>query len=135
MSAFLCAREAVKRMSTRSGGHGGGIVNVSSGAARHGGANTYIDYASSKGAIDVMTLGLSKEVAEEGIRVNCVRPGVTDTEIHASGGMPDRVARMAPVLPMGRAAQSDEIAESILWLLSPQSSYVSGAILDVAGSR
>ena len=135
MSAFLCAREAVKRMSTRGGGHGGGIVNVSSGAARHGGANTYIDYASSKGALDVMTLGLSKEVAEEGIRVNCVRPGVTDTEIHASGGMPDRVARMAPVLPMGRAARSDEIAESILWLLSPQSSYVSGAILDVAGSR
>lgn len=135
MSAFLCAREAVKRMSTRSGGHGGGIVNVSSGAARHGGANTYVDYASSKGAIDVMTLGLSKEVAEEGIRVNCVRPGVTDTEIHASGGMPDRVVRMASVLPMGRAAQSDEIAESILWLLSPQSSYVSGAILDVAGSR
>ena len=135
MSAFLCAREAVKRMSTRGGGQGGGIVNVSSGAARHGGANTYVDYASSKGAIDVMTLGLSKEVAEEGIRVNCVRPGVTDTEIHASGGMPDRVARMASSLPMGRAAQSDEIAESILWLLSPRSSYVSGAILDVAGSR
>ncbi|MEO5934773.1 MAG: SDR family oxidoreductase [Duganella sp.] len=135
MSAFLCAREAVKRMSTRGGGDGGGIVNVSSGAARHGGANTYVDYASSKGAIDVMTLGLSKEVAGEGIRVNCVRPGVTDTEIHASGGMPDRVARMASSLPMGRAAQSEEIAESILWLLSPQSSYVSGAIMDVAGAR
>lgn len=135
MSAFLCAREAVKRMSTRAGGHGGGIVNVSSGAARHGGANTYVDYASSKGALDVMTLGLSKEVAEEGIRVNCVRPGVTDTEIHASGGMPDRVARMASALPQGRAARSEEIAESILWLLSPRSSYVSGAILDVAGSR
>nr|WP_315217006.1 SDR family oxidoreductase [uncultured Duganella sp.] len=135
MSTFLCAREAVKRMSTRSGGQGGGIVNLSSGAARHGGANTYIDYASSKGAIDVMTLGLSKEVAEEGIRVNCVRPGVTDTEIHASGGMPDRVARTASSLPLGRAARSEEVAESILWLLSPQSSYVSGAILDVAGSR
>lgn len=135
MSAFLCAREAVKRMSTRCGGKGGGIVNISSGAARHGGASTYIDYASSKGAIDVMTLGLSKEVAEEGIRVNCVRPGVTDTEIHASGGMPDRVARTASSLPLGRAARSEEVAESILWLLSPQSSYVSGAILDVAGSR
>jgi NAD(P)-dependent dehydrogenase (short-subunit alcohol dehydrogenase family) len=135
MSAFLCAREAVKRMSTHSGGHGGGIVNLSSGAARHGGADTYIDYASSKGAIDVMTLGLSKEVAAEGIRVNCVRPGVTDTDIHASGGMPDRAARVASGLPMGRVAQPEEIAETILWLLGPQSSYVSGAILDVAGAR
>ena len=135
MSAFLCAREAVKRMSTLSGGQGGGIVNLSSGAARHGGANTYIDYAASKGAIDVMTLGLSKEVAAEGIRVNCVRPGVTDTEIHASGGVPDRAARMAASMPMGRVAQPEEVAETILWLLGPQSSYVSGAILDVAGAR
>lgn len=135
MSAFLCAREAVRRMSTRSGGQGGGIVNLSSGAARHGGANTYIDYASSKGAIDVMTLGLATEVAADGIRVNCVRPGVTDTDIHASGGHPDRVARMGASLPMGRAAQPEEVAETILWLLSAQASYVSGAILDVAGGR
>ena len=135
MSAFLCAREAVKRMSTLSGGQGGGIVNLSSGSARHGGANTYIDYAASKGAIDVMTLGLSKEVAAEGIRVNCVRPGVTDTDIHASGGMPDRAARVASSMPMGRVAQPEEIGETILWLLGPQSSYVSGAILDVAGAR
>jgi NAD(P)-dependent dehydrogenase (short-subunit alcohol dehydrogenase family) len=135
MSAFLCAREAVRRMSTLSGGQGGGIVNLSSGAARHGGANTYIDYAASKGAIDVMTLGLSKEVAAEGIRVNCVRPGVTDTEIHASGGVPDRAARMAASMPMGRVAQPEEVAETILWLLGPQSSYVSGAIMDVAGAR
>lgn len=135
MSAFLCAREAVRRMSTRSGGQGGGIVNLSSGAARHGGANTYIDYASSKGAIDVMTLGLATEVAADGIRVNCVRPGVTDTDIHASGGYPDRVARMGASLPMGRAAQPEEVAETILWLLSAQASYVSGAILDVAGGR
>lgn len=135
MSAFLCAREAVKRMSTLGGGQGGGIVNLSSGSARHGGANTYIDYAASKGAIDVMTLGLSKEVAAEGIRVNCVRPGVTDTDIHASGGVPDRAARMASSMPMGRVAQPEEVAETILWLLGPQSSYVSGAILDVAGAR
>lgn len=135
MSAFLCAREAVKRMSTLGGGQGGGIVNLSSGSARHGGADTYIDYAASKGAIDVMTLGLSKEVAAEGIRVNCVRPGVTDTDIHASGGMPDRAARVAPGMPMGRVAQPEEVAETILWLLGPQSSYVSGAILDVAGAR
>nr|WP_315402093.1 SDR family oxidoreductase [uncultured Duganella sp.] len=135
MSAFLCAREAVKRMSTSSGGQGGGIVNVSSNAARHGSPNAYIDYASSKGALDVMTLGLSKEVAAEGIRVNCVRPGMTFTDIHASFGDADRVARIEHTFPMQRGAQSEEIAETILWLLAPQSSYVSGAILDVAGAR
>lgn len=135
MSAFLCAREAVKRMSTQSGGQGGGIVNVSSGAARHGSPNAYIDYASSKGALDVMTLGLSKEVAAEGIRVNCVRPGMTFTDIHADFGDADRVSRLEHTFPMQRGAQPEEIAETILWLLGPQSSYVSGAIMDVAGAR
>ncbi|MYM95844.1 SDR family oxidoreductase [Duganella vulcania] len=135
VSYFLCSREAVRRMSTASGGHGGGIVNLSSGAARHGGANVYIDYAASKGAIDVLTLGLSKEVAAEGIRVNCVRPGIIYTDIHASGGDPDRVARLASTVPMQRGGQPEEIAETILWLLGPQSSYVSGAIVDAGGAR
>lgn len=135
VSYFLCSREAVRRMSTASGGQGGGIVNLSSGAARHGGANVYIDYAASKGAIDVLTLGLSKEVAAEGIRVNCVRPGIIYTDIHASGGDPDRVARLASTVPMQRGGQPEEIAETILWLLGPQSSYVSGAIIDAGGAR
>ncbi|NVD73131.1 SDR family oxidoreductase [Duganella sp. BJB1802] len=135
ISYFLCSREAVRRMSTASGGQGGGIVNLSSGAARHGGANVYIDYAASKGAIDVLTLGLSKEVAAEGIRVNCVRPGIIYTDIHASGGDPDRVARLASTVPMQRGGQPEEIAETILWLLGPQSSYVSGAIVDAGGAR
>ncbi|MYN17739.1 SDR family oxidoreductase [Rugamonas sp. FT107W] len=135
VSYFLCSREAVRRMSTASGGQGGGIVNLSSGAARHGGANVYIDYAASKGAIDVLTLGLSKEVAAEGIRVNCVRPGIIYTDIHASGGDPDRVARLASTVPMQRGGQPEEIAETILWLLGPQSSYVSGAIVDAGGAR
>ncbi|MCU6498812.1 SDR family oxidoreductase [Rugamonas sp. A1-17] len=135
ISYFLCSREAVRRMSTASGGQGGGIVNLSSGAARHGGANVYIDYAASKGAIDVLTLGLSKEVAAEGIRVNCVRPGIIYTDIHASGGDPDRVARLASTVPMQRGGQPEEIAETILWLLGPQSSYVSGAIVDAGGGR
>ncbi|NRR33811.1 SDR family oxidoreductase [Oxalobacteraceae bacterium] len=135
LSYFLCSREAVKRMSTASGGQGGGIVNVSSGAARAGGANTYIDYAASKGAIDTMTLGLSKEVAAEGIRVNGVRPGLIFTEIHASGGDPDRVSRMESTVPMGRGGQPEEVAEAILWLLSPQASYISGSIIDAAGAR
>lgn len=135
ISYFLCSREAVRRMSTASGGQGGGIVNLSSGAARHGGANVYIDYAASKGAIDVLTLGLSKEVAAEGIRVNCVRPGIIHTDIHASGGDPDRVARLASTVPMQRGGQPEEIAETILWLLGPQSSYVSGAIVDAGGAR
>lgn len=135
ISYFLCCKEAVRRMSTASGGQGGGIVNVSSGASRVGSPNVYIDYAASKGAVDTLTLGLSKEVAGEGIRVNCVRPGLIYTEIHASGGDPDRVARMAASVPMGRGGQPEEIAEAILWLLSPQSSYVSGAIIDAAGAR
>jgi NAD(P)-dependent dehydrogenase (short-subunit alcohol dehydrogenase family) len=135
VSYFLCCKEAVRRMSTASGGQGGAIVNVSSGAARVGSPNVYIDYAASKGAVDTLTLGLSKEVAAEGIRVNGVRPGLIYTEIHASGGDPDRVARMAASVPMGRGGQPEEIAEAILWLLSPQASYVSGAIIDAAGAR
>jgi NAD(P)-dependent dehydrogenase (short-subunit alcohol dehydrogenase family) len=132
---FLCSREAVKRMSTLMGGEGGGIVNVGSGASRHGGGNVYIDYAASKGAIDVLTLGLSKEVGAEGIRVNCVRPGIIYTDIHASGGDPGRVDKLASTVPMLRGGQPEEIAETILWLLGPQSSYVSGAILDAGGAR
>ena len=135
LSYFLCSREAVRRMSKARGGQGGGIVNVSSGAARHGGGNVYIDYAASKGAVDVMTLGLSKEVGPEGIRVNCVRPGIIYTEIHASGGDPGRVDKLASTVPLGRGGQPEEIAETVLWLLSEQASYVSGAIIDAAGAR
>jgi NAD(P)-dependent dehydrogenase (short-subunit alcohol dehydrogenase family) len=135
LSYFLCSREAVRRMSTARGGQGGGIVNVSSGASRHGGGNVYVDYAASKGAVDVLTLGLSKEVGPEGIRVNCVRPGIIYTEIHASGGDADRVDKLASTVPLGRGGQPEEIAETILWLLSEQSSYVSGAIVDAAGAR
>lgn len=132
---FLCAREAVRRMSTARGGRGGTIVNVSSVAAKLGGPGQYIDYAASKGAIDTMTVGLAKEVVAEGIRVCAVRPGIIDTDIHASGGQPDRVARLGPTLPMGRAGTPDEVAEAILWLVSPAASYSSGAILDVSGVR
>lgn len=135
VSYFLCCKEAVRRMSTASGGRGGAIVNVSSGAAKVGSPNTYIDYAASKGAVDTLTLGLSKEVAAEGIRVNCVRPGLIYTEIHASGGDADRVARMAASVPMGRGGQPEEVAEAILWLLSPAASYVSGTFIDAAGAR
>jgi NAD(P)-dependent dehydrogenase (short-subunit alcohol dehydrogenase family) len=135
LSYFLCSREAVKRMSTAMGGQGGGIVNLSSGAVKHGAGNVYLDYAASKGAIDVMTLGLSKEVGAEGIRVNCVRPGIIHTDIHASGGDPDRVNKLASTVPMQRGGQPEEIAETILWLLGPQSSYVSGAIIDAGGAR
>jgi NAD(P)-dependent dehydrogenase (short-subunit alcohol dehydrogenase family) len=135
LSYFLCSREAVRRMSTARGGQGGGIVNVSSGAARHGGGNVYVDYAASKGAVDVLTLGLSKEVGPEGIRVNCVRPGIIHTEIHASGGDADRVNKLAATVPLGRGGQPEEIAETILWLLGEQSSYVSGAIIDAGGAR
>lgn len=135
LSYFLCSREAIQRMSTARGGQGGGIVNVGSGASKHGAGNVYVDYAASKGAVDVMTLGLSKEVGPEGIRVNCVRPGIVYTEIHASGGDPDRVDKLASTVPLGRGGQPEEIAETILWLLGPQSSYVSGALLDAGGAR
>ena len=133
--SFLCAREAVKRMSTRYGGAGGAIVNVSSAASRLGSPGQYVDYASAKGAIDTFTLGLAKEVAGEGIRVNAVRPGIIDTEIHASGGLPDRARDVAPQVPMQRAGTADEVAQSIVWLLSDQASYTTGALLDVAGGR
>jgi len=135
IGSFLCAREAIKRMSTRHGGRGGAIVNLSSVAARLGAPGEYIDYAAAKGAIDSMTLGLAKEVASEGIRVNAVRPGVIHTDIHAAGGEPDRVERVKAGVPMGRGGQAEEIAEAILWLASEQASYTSGALLDVAGGR
>lgn len=135
IGSFLCAREAIKRMSTRHGGRGGAIVNLSSVAARLGAPGEYIDYAAAKGAIDSMTLGLAKEVTSEGIRVNAVRPGVPHTDIHAAGGEPDRVERVKASVPMGRAGQAEEIAEAILWLASEQASYTSGALLDVAGGR
>ena len=135
IGSFLCAREAIKRMSTRHGGQGGAIVNLSSVAARLGAPGEYIDYAAAKGAIDSMTLGLAKEVASEGIRVNAVRPGVIHTDIHAAGGEPDRVERVKASVPMGRGGQAEEIAEAILWLASEQASYTSGALLDVAGGR
>lgn len=132
---FLCAREAVLRMSTRHGGAGGAIVNVSSAASRIGSPNEYVDYAASKGAIDTLTLGLAKEVAGEGIRVNAVRPGVIDTDIHASGGEPGRVERVKAGIPMQRGGTADEVARAILWLLSEEAAYVTGACLDVAGGR
>lgn len=133
--SFLCAREAVKRMSTRYGGKGGSIVNVSSIAAKLGAPNEYIDYAAAKGAIDSMTLGLAKEVAAEDIRVNAVRPGVIRTEIHASGGEPGRVERVKTSVPMGRGGEAEEVAEAILWLAGEKASYTSGALLDVSGGR
>lgn len=135
LGSFLCAREAVLRMSTRHGGTGGNIVNVSSIAARLGGAGQYVDYAASKGAMDTFTVGLAKEVALEGIRVNSVRPGIIETEIHASGGQPDRARQMAPLVPMQRAGTALEVAQSIVWLLSQESSYCTGALLDVTGGR
>lgn len=135
LGSFLCAREAVKRMSTRWGGTGGAIVNVSSVAARLGGAGQYVDYAASKGAIDALTMGLAKEVATEGIRVNAVRPGIIETDIHASGGEPDRARQMAPLVPMQRAGSALEVAQAIVWLLSAESSYTTGSMLDVAGGR
>jgi NAD(P)-dependent dehydrogenase (short-subunit alcohol dehydrogenase family) len=133
--AFLCAREAVRRMSTKHGGAGGAIVNVSSAAARLGSAGEYIDYAASKGAIDTMTLGLSKEVATEGIRVNAVRPGFIYTEMHASGGEPNRVDRVKEFVPMKRGGQAIEVAYAILWLLSDEASYATGTFIDLAGGR
>src|SRR4051812_20907786 len=133
--SILCAREAVKRMSTRHGGKGGVIVNLSSVAARLGAPNTYVDYAASKGAIDSFTIGLGHEVAAEGIRVAAIRPGLIDTDIHASGGDPDRANRLSPMVPMKRIGSADEIANAIVWLMSDQASYVTSTILDVSGGR
>jgi NAD(P)-dependent dehydrogenase (short-subunit alcohol dehydrogenase family) len=133
--SILCAREAVKRMSTRNGGKGGVIVNLSSVAAKLGSPNTYVDYAASKGAIDSFTVGLGYEVAGEGIRVAAIRPGLIDTDIHASGGEPDRAHRLAHMVPMKRVGTADEIANAIVWLMSDDASYVTSAILDVSGGR
>ncbi len=133
--SFICAREAVKRMSTKRGGEGGTIVNLSSAAARIGSPGQYVDYAAAKGAVDVFTLGLAKEVALEGIRVNAVRPGIIETDIHASGGTPDRAKQMAPMVPMQRAGSADEVAQAIFWLMSDESSYTTGAVIDVTGGR
>lgn len=135
LGAMLVAREAVKRMSTDLGGPGGSIVNVSSVAATLGAPNEYIDYAATKGAIDTFTIGLAKELANQGVRVNAVRPGLIDTDIHARGGRPDRVVNMAPSLPFGRAGTAEEVAGGVLYLMSPQASYVSGTLLDIAGAR
>ena len=135
IGSFLCAREAVRRMSTRYGVSGGAIVNVSSAAARLGSPDEYVDYAASKGAIDTMTLGLAKEVATEGIRVNAVRPGPIHTDIHASGGEPNRIERIKGAVPMKRGGNPEEIAHAVLWLLSDEASYTTGALLDVAGGR
>lgn len=135
IGTMLCAREAVKRMSTRHGGKGGAIVNISSIAAVLGSAGEYVDYAASKAAVDTFTMGLAREVAEEGIRVNAVRPGITDTEIHASGGQPDRAQRLSGLIPMKRPGTAEEIARAALWLLSDEASYSTGAILNVSGGR
>ena len=135
IGSILCAREAVKRMSTQHGGEGGSIVNLSSVAAVLGSANEYVDYAASKGAVDSFTVGLAREVATEGIRVNAVRPGTIDTEIHASGGQPDRAARVRDSIPMKREGQPHEIAAAVLWLLSDEASYTTGTILTVSGGR
>ncbi len=132
---LVCAREAVRRMSTRHGGKGGAIVNLSSVAAVLGAPSQYVDYAAAKGAVDSFTVGLAREVAAEGVRVNAVRPGIIDTGIHASGGQPDRARRLAPTIPMQRPGTADEVAQAIVWLLSPQSSYATGAIVDVTGGR
>lgn len=133
--SFLCAREAVKRMSTRHGGEGGAIVNVSSVAARLGGPGEYVDYAASKGAIDTFTIGLAKEVGPEGIRVNAVRPGVIRTEIHLTSGDPGRVERIGRSAPLDRPGEPEEIARAIVWLASDEASYITGALLDIAGGR
>ena len=133
--SLLCAREAVRRMSRRHGGAGGAIVNLSSAAAKLGAGGQYLDYAASKGAIDTFTVGLSRELAAEGIRVNAVRPGIIDTDIHASGGEPDRARQSVAVIPMGRPGTADEVAAAIAWLLSDAASYVTGSVIDVTGGR
>jgi len=135
IGSMLCAREAVRRMSTRHGGSGGSIVNLSSVAARLGSATEYVDYAASKGAIDSFTIGLARELATEGVRVNAVRPGLIETDIHASGGRPDRPKELAPMIPMQRAGKVDEVASLIAWLLSDAASYTTGALIDVSGGR
>ncbi len=135
IGAMVCAREAVRRMSTRHGGSGGAIVNLSSAAARLGSPNQYVDYAAAKGAIDVFTVGLAKEVAAEGIRVNAVRPGLIDTDIHASGGLPDRVRELQHLVPMQRGGSADEVAQAVVWLLSPAASYTTMSLVDVSGGR
>jgi NAD(P)-dependent dehydrogenase (short-subunit alcohol dehydrogenase family) len=135
IGAMLCAREAVRRMSTRNGGRGGAIVNISSRAAQIGGAGEWVHYAASKGALDTFTLGLAREVAAEGIRVNAVAPGHVLTGLHAASGDPDRMTRLAPTIPMGRAGTPEEIAEAVMWLLSPEASYTTGTILGVSGGR
>ena len=135
LGSFVCAREAVLRMSTRHGGSGGAIVNLSSAASKLGSPGQYVDYAACKGAIDTFTIGLAKEVAAEGIRVNAVRPGIIETDIHASGGEPDRAQRLAPQVPMQRPGSAQEVANAILWLLSSEASYCTGALLDVGGGR
>jgi NAD(P)-dependent dehydrogenase (short-subunit alcohol dehydrogenase family) len=135
LGTIACSREAIKRMSTEHGGKGGSIVNLSSVAAKIGGASNYVDYAASKGAIDSFTIGLSREIASQGIRVNAVRPGIIDTEIHASGGQPNRAKDSAGVVPMQRAGTAEEVGKAIVWLLSEDASYTTGAILDVSGGR
>jgi len=135
IGSLLCAREAVRRMSTKHGGTGGAIVNVSSAAARLGSPGEYVDYAASKGAIDTFTVGLAREVANEGIRVNAVRPGLIDTEIHASGGRPERLRELAPQIPMQRGGTADEVAQLIVWLLSEAASYTTMSLVDVSGAR
>jgi NAD(P)-dependent dehydrogenase (short-subunit alcohol dehydrogenase family) len=135
VGAMLCAREAIRRMSPRHGGSGGGIVNVSSRAAVLGAANEYVDYAASKGALDSLTVGLAQELAAEGIRVNAVRPGIIRTEIHASGGEPGRAERLGPGVPMGRAGEAQEVADAIAWLLGEHASFVTGTFIEVSGGR
>lgn len=135
VGSLLCAREAVRRLSTRHGGRGGAIVNLGSAASRLGSPGQYVDYAASKAAIDTFTIGLAREVAAEGVRVNAVRPGIIETEIHASGGQPERAQQLAPQVPMQRAGTADEVAAAIVWLLSDEASYTTGALLDVTGGR
>ena len=135
LGTLLCAREAARRMSTRNGGRGGSIVLLSSAAARLGSPNEYVDYAATKGAVDTLCVGLARELAMEGVRVNAVRPGVIETEIHAASGDPDRAGRLAPTIPMGRPGSADEVAAAIVWLLGDDASYTTGAILDVTGGR
>jgi NAD(P)-dependent dehydrogenase (short-subunit alcohol dehydrogenase family) len=135
LGSFVCAREAVRRMSTRHGGAGGSIVNLSSAAARLGGSGQYVDYAAAKGAIDTFTIGLAKEVAAEGIRVNAVRPGLIETEIHASGGLPNRVKELQHLVPMQRGGSAEEVAEAIVWLMGAEASYTTMTLMDVSGGR